>query len=185
MFSVKEQLAKIVSVKPLTAKRLREVLDYDMVSGLFTWKYPINNRIKVGDVAGYVCQGYWRISVDGETYLGHRLAWLYVKGEWPEVHIDHDDTNRSNNAFKNLREATVSQNHFNIGITASNTSGYKGVSWFKKTRKWRARITVNKKERTLGYFDMKEEAHEFYCLAADMLHGEFANHGTKELTCSA
>lgn len=128
----------------LTAKRAREVLDYDKISGFFTWKYPINNRIKVGDIAGYVTQGYWRISVDGTTYLGHRLAWLHVTGEWPKVHIDHDDTNRSNNAFKNLREATVSQNHFNIGLTASNTSGFKGVSWFKQRRKLRARITVNK-----------------------------------------
>jgi hypothetical protein len=175
MFTVSNQLCKI----ELTAERLREVLDYDKISGLFTWKYPINNRIKVGDIAGYIAQGYWRISVDGKTYLGHRLAWLYVTGEWPVLHIDHEDTNRSNNAFKNLREATVAQNHFNIGITASNTSGFKGVSWFNRTRKWRARITIEGCNKTIGYFETKEAAHKAYCQAAVKHYGEFANFGLR------
>lgn len=181
MFRVEDALAKIVSAcdRQLTAARVRSVLDYDQETGLFTWKYPINNRIKVGDIAGYIAQGYWRISVDGCTYLGHRLAWLYMTGEWPQHQIDHIDMKRSNNAWLNLREATHAQNHFNIGITASNRTGFKGVSWFKKTRKWRARITIGGKNKTIGYFETKEQAHDAYCNAASEHHGEFANFGRK------
>ena len=165
----------------LTAERLREVLSYEPETGEFTWlkPNPIGHRVKSGDLAGYFVQGYRRIAVDGRTYLGHRLAWLYMKGEWPANQVDHIDGNRGNNVWRNLREATHAQNHFNIGLTASNRTGFKGVSWFKKTRKWRARITVNRKEKTIGYFDTKEEAHSAYMSAANKLHGEFANFGHK------
>jgi hypothetical protein len=163
----------------LTAKRLREVIDYKPETGEFIWRYPINQGIHAGQQAGYVSQGYRRIGIDGSTYLAHRLAWLYMTGEWPKEQVDHADGNRGNNAWRNLREATHAENHFNIGIISTNKSGFKGVSWFRKTRKWRARITANGKERTIGYFDTKELAHEAYRKAASELHGQFANFGTK------
>jgi hypothetical protein len=163
----------------LTHSRLLQVLDYDQKTGVFTWKYPINNRIKVGNAAGWGSDGYINISIDGQIYGAHRLAWFFVTASWPKKQIDHIDGNRSNNSFSNLREATISQNHFNIGKTASNKTGFKGVSWFKRTRKWRARITVSRKGRTIGYFDTKEEAHEAYKAAAAEYHGEFANPGNQ------
>jgi len=38
-------------------------------------------------------------------------------------------------------------------IMSSNTSGYRGASWDKKGKKWRAYITINSKQKVLGYFD--------------------------------
>lgn len=165
-------------MKKLTAERLREVLHYEPQTGVFIWIAPINNRIKVGNKAGSGSNGYINISIDGEIYGAHRLAWLYMTGGWPAHQIDHADGNRSNNAFSNLREATVSQNHQNIGITAANRTGLKGVSLHKKTGKWRARIAIEKKGKTIGYFDTKEEAHAAYCEAASRHYGKFANFGT-------
>lgn len=64
--------------------------------------------------------------------------------------IDHIDRNGLNNQRNNLRLVTNSFNGQNV-IRKDNKSGYKGVTWFPNTRKWRAAITFNKKTITIGY----------------------------------
>jgi hypothetical protein len=135
----------------------------------------MTNSVKPGDVAGHLtAQGYWRISVDGRRYLAHRLAWLYVHGEWPAAQIDHVDLDKSNNRFANLREATNAQNKANTRARKDNTSGFKGASWDKRSGRWRARICVVGKDSHLGFFDSAETAHAAYCQAANEAFGEFA-----------
>lgn len=68
----------------LTAERLRSLLRYDPDTGTFVWAARTSNRIKIGDVAGRPHnRGYVAIGVDGRVYLAHRLAWLWVTGNWP------------------------------------------------------------------------------------------------------
>ena len=111
-----------------------------------------------------------------KAYLkAHRLAWFFVYGEWPQKQIDHINGNKSDNRISNLRLATASQNLSNKGITKSNTSGYKGVSFNRTKKKWMASIKVNKKSINLGYFLTPEEASEAYKAAAIKHHGEFAS----------
>src|SRR6185369_10895033 len=98
-------------------------------------------------------QGYWRIFIYGKAYLGHRLVWLYVYGEWPRGDIDHVNRTRSDNRLCNLRVATRSQNLGNMGRRPVNTSGYKGVTWHKRAEKWLAQISVNRKNIYLGLFN--------------------------------
>lgn len=157
----------------LAHDRLLEVLDYDPETGLFHWK-SAHQSVQVGDEAGYLDDGYVKISVDGRTYKAQRLAWFYVTGEWPEYDTDHKNTNRSDNRFDNLRPATRGQNMMNIGLKKHNTSGYKGVSFWKKTGKWKAQIQVNKVKIFLGYHDTPREAYEAFIFAALEHHGEFA-----------
>ncbi len=143
----------------LTAEYLRSVLHYDPETGLFTWKVRAANRVKVGDAAG--CpngDGYLHIKVQSRLYKAHRLAWLYMNGEWPKDQLDHINRNRSDNRIANLREVSHKQNQQNAGKSSTNTSGHTGVSWNKQNSKWRALIMHNRKLIHLGYFATLEEA---------------------------
>lgn len=166
----------------ITASYVRQILDYDPETGIFVWRVKRNNRIPAGSVAGRDNGlGYIRIGINGRNYKAHRLAWLITYGQWPSKHIDHIDGNRANNMISNLREASVSQNSMNRKLSIINTSGYKGVYWHTQVYKWQARIMIHGKAKHLGLFDTAEEAHAAYCLAADRLHGEFANYGIAEM----
>lgn len=165
----------------LTADRLREILNYDPKTGVFTRKIRTSNSVHIGDVTGYLnSKGYLQIHVNGKLYLAHRLAWFYVYGVWPKCLIDHKDTNRSNNRILNLREATNHQNLCNRSAQANNTSGEKGVSWDKQKRKYRAVIMVLRKQKFLGYFKTVKEAAVAYSDAAHKLQGEFFYKGTTQ-----
>jgi hypothetical protein len=89
--------------------------------------------------------------------------------------IDHKDTNTLNNQKENLRICTYSQNQRNSKLRKDNTSGYKGVSWKKKRNKWVAKISINSKQKHLGYFNDPKLAHDAYCKAAIEYFGDFAN----------
>lgn len=92
---------------------------------------------------------------------------------------DHVDLNRLNNQRGNLRIATHAENVQNHGRGRNNKSGFKGVYWRKKERRWHARIMYKSQRRGLGYYETAEEAYAAYCKAALELHGEFANLGVK------
>lgn len=158
----------------LTAAQLRELLHYDPSTGIFTWRVAPANNTPAGSVAGADCDGYRLIRVAGGRYRAHRLAWLYMTGEWPSCQVDHRDTDRSNNRWGNLRLATTSQNKANMGKRADNTSGFKGVRWYPPTKRWVAAIGFQGTRKTIGYFATPEAAHAAYCAEASRLFGEFA-----------
>lgn len=171
----------------LTEEILRQLLYYDPTTGVFTWLTKPGDERYVrtwntrfaGKTAGRTKpnkNGYLELGIDAKLYYSHRLAWLYMTGEWPKVNIDHEDTNKSNNAWENLREATVSQNGFNRGAEIGNATGYKGVIFFKQGNyeRYRSEISVNGTRYRLGYFHTPEEAHEAYGRASIKYHGEFA-----------
>jgi len=89
-------------------------------------------------------------------------------------YIDHVNGNVFDNRKKNLRKATASQNNCNRSKPKNNTSGYKGVTWRERLKKWEASININKKYYYLGAFKDKEEAAKAYNKLAKKLHGEFA-----------
>lgn len=91
-----------------------------------------------------------------------------------KAHIDHEDRNPLNNHKNNLRFCTYSENSRNRGKPTTNTSGYKGVSWFKRDKKWKAQIMVEGKGFCLGSFKNKIDAARAYNRAALKYHGEFA-----------
>lgn len=159
----------------ITAERIRELVSYDPENGIFTWRVKKARWLNVGDVAGRIGgNGYWSIKVDGRAYQAHRLAFLWMTGEWPTQHVDHVDLDRLNNRWVNLREASRSQNQHNLPKFSTNTSGYKGVSFHKCAGKWRATIRVNGKNLHLGYGATAEDAAELYAAAARKYFGDFA-----------
>lgn len=114
--------------------------------------------------------GYVVISIGGIRYGAHRLAWLYMHGELP-AQLDHEDDNRSNNAIKNLRKATYSQNNHKRNLN-NNPLGYKGVRY--RSGKFEANIRINGRITRLGFYQTVEEAAEAYKLAAKEHFEEFA-----------
>lgn len=164
--------------KILTADKLRDYLNYSPETGIFTWRTTRRRHWLLGTIAGAVHSGgYIRIYIDGREYYAHRLAWLYVHGEWPKHQIDHINGDRNDNRISNLREATSTQNHANTRIRSDNKTGMKGVSIHSGSGRWRARIMLGRKEKHLGFFETKEEAAEAYKAAAQERFGEFANPG--------
>ena len=161
----------------LTQEYLKSILDYDLDTGIFTWKVSKANRTKVGDVAGWSYNGYREIEINNKAYKAHRLAWLYVYGEMPKKLIDHVDGNRSNNKISNLREATYQENSENYKTPKTNKSGVKNVSWYKSLNKWVVSISIRKTKKTVGYYDDLELAELVAIEARNKYRGEFANHG--------
>lgn len=144
--------------KKLTQNKLKELLNYDPESGVFSWKLTPTNSVKVGASAGSLSHGYIRIMVDGKHYHAHRLAFLWMEGYFPENDVDHINRIKDDNRWCNLREVSRSCNIRNTGNPSTNTSGVKGVSWNKRDNKWQTMISVKGKQHNLGYFESLDNA---------------------------
>ena len=167
---------------------IRELLDYDPWTGELTWRsrrrdwfdtekdFKIWNIKHAGKPAGSIGQGYRKVSIFHKRYQAHRLIWLWMTGEWPGQHMDHINHDRSDNRWKNLREATQGQNTRNMSPSLANTSGVTGVHWDKNSHQWVARIMVNGKLFWIGRFGTKDEA-QAARLEAETIYGFHPNHG--------
>lgn len=147
-----------------SVEELRRMLAYDRVSGDFRWLHREDrerdwNTRFAGKIAGQILgNGYRYIMLGKKPRLAHRLAWLYMTGEWPTHQIDHINRDRADNRWDNLRAATNQQNQNNTGLRSTNKSGVKGVNYVAKKHRWQAMITVDYKQRFLGYFMTKDDA---------------------------
>ena len=164
-----------VSSSTLTADELRSIIDYDPITGIWTWKISQKGNIQRGRQAGNVDKstGYRRICINHILYRSARLAWFYMTGEWPPVDVDHDNTNRSDDRWSNLRLATDGNNMANANVRRDNTTCHKGVTYYKASGKYVARIRVDGNYIYLGSFEKKEDAAIAYVNAAIKYHGEF------------
>lgn len=153
--------------KRIAQARLQELVNYDPLTGIFTWRIK-RRKCRVGAAAGCKMRnGYIVIRLDDCLYYAHRLAWLYMTGKWPEPTVDHINRERADNRFANLREASLVQNAQNQG-KRNNRTGFTGV--YKENNKWRAEIRANGKRMRLGLFDSPEAAHVAYCEARKKYH---------------
>jgi hypothetical protein len=160
----------------ITRNRLMAVLDYDADTGIFLWKRSISRRVRVGERAGAInTKGYRQITIDGVPYVAHRLVWLITYDKWPTEQLDHINGDRDDNRVANLRQASQTQNKANGGAYRNNTSGYRGVSWHKRRKRWIAHIRVGGKRKSLGYFVTPDAAYTAYLAAAKDEFGEFAH----------
>lgn len=158
---------------PMSLEELKAILFYDPIAGIFIWKrenkgmtarlFPIAISKNTG--------GYNQIKIDYRRYRGSKLAWFYMTGEWPLFLIDHENRNRGDDSFKNLRPATYSQNAGNKKVNKNSKTGIKGVS--HSGRKFSAFCA----KKYLGTFETKEEAARAYEIAAKARYGVFASSG--------
>lgn len=160
----------------LQPERLRELLEYFPETGQWRWRVTNSMRAVAGSIAGYTDhRGYVYIGVDGVVYLAHRLAHLYMTGEWPPDQIDHENTNKNTNRWDNLRPATNQQNHGNMGKHKDNTSGFKNV-YYRRGRRmpWLVQIMARGELFHIGTFATAEEADVAAGVARQELFGEFS-----------
>jgi len=157
-------------MKELTQEHLKSRLSYNPETGVFTWL--VGQR--AGKIAGcFNNHGYSITQINGKLYSAHRLAWLYVHGKFPSTDLDHKNCVKTDNRICNLRECSKSENATNVGIRRTNKSGFKGVSWDKDRKKWRAKICIDGKKKYLGHFITPELASAAYEAKARELHGDF------------
>ena len=144
----------------ITQERLREVLTYDPLTGLFTRNYSYNNnQYRQGTIAGSFAGLYVMICIDKIYYPAHRLAWLYVYGVWPVV-IDHINGVRHDNRLVNLRNGTQ---RANTGNREYHRQGkLVGTSHDQKKNRWKSRINYMGKTYDIGSFGTDIEAHKQY-----------------------
>lgn len=172
-------------MKPhVTHEQARELLNYDPGTGVFTWK--VERRMgrtgkgrliaSPGDVAGGPMKstGYRQIVVAGRHYLEHRLAFLWMTGEWPTGQVDHLNGMRVDNRWVNLRDVSQAINTQNLRkARVDSNTGVQGVAYFKhgkRKKRFVAKVATDGQSKFLGYFATPEEAHEVYLKHKRALH---------------
>ena len=155
----------------LTQSRLKELLEYNPETGVFVWKVDRKRIAKAGDVAGgkNLANGYRRICIDYTNYLQHRLAFLYMTGEFPVNLVDHINGDRADNRWCNLRQANFEQNAYNKAMQSNNTSGHIGIRKPKGRDQW----IVQFQGKHVGCCSTLEEAKALYHQKASNQFGEF------------
>lgn len=174
-------------------KILKELLDYCPNTGAFIWRPrpEVNSfdrgwNVKyAGTAAGCINgNGYMYIGILGRRYKAHRLAWMYVYGDWPKDNIDHINHVRTDNRITNIREATKQDNQKNQSLYKTNTSGVSGVSWDKSKGRWVSYIKADRATIRLG---RHKQFFEAVCSrkSAENKYGFHPNHGMhRQPSCS-
>lgn len=156
-------------MKLMTHDILRCLFDYDP-EGYLTVRVRYNVGLRVGKRVG--CKkantsiGYRTVTVLGQTYLNHRLIFLWHHGYLPEMDIDHINRVRTDDRIENLREVSRQCNSRNSCIKRNSTSSVNGICWDKNRNKWFAHIKLDYKQRQLGRYE------DFYDAVAARLAAE-------------
>lgn len=156
----------------ITQEYLKECLNYNPETGIFTWKkrpfYHFNDE-RVWKIMNTRCfektcgsvdpiDGYISMSINNNKYRAHRLAFLYMVGFFPKCGVDHINRVKIDNRWRNLREASKKINAQNCGLSKTNTSGVKGVYWNRKKNRWVSQIKLNYKNKYLGSYKNFDDA---------------------------
>jgi hypothetical protein len=165
-------------------ERLHEIFFYE--DGKLFWREKnldsigrrngMKNKKRAGSLHPF---GYRKITIDGHTYMEHRLIWMMFHKDDKIDMIDHINNNRCDNRIENLRLACRSENMQNCILRKDNTSGVKGVNWNARDKKWTVSISTNGKRKSFGNYDDLELADLVVQMARSKNHGKFSNHGLK------
>lgn len=140
--------------------------DYERVAK-YSWRIDGTQRL-------YVSRTFWDGSTPGGRNV-HTMLHRFILSPIPKgMVVDHINGDGLDNRRCNLRLATPAQNSANQKRMSTNTTGFKGVSFYKRMGRWRATITVQRQKISLGYFDNPIDAARAYDTAAIELSGEFA-----------
>lgn len=153
----------MIRIKYPTQQEIKNVLDYNPKSGVFTWKTQLarDNRWNTkyaGKNAGNTKSRYIQIEINGIPYMAHRLAWIYVYGDEPFGDLDHKNRDKKSNWIDNLRLSNASINQINTDKKSYNKTGVVGVSWDKSRVAWMVHIGGAGNIKTVGRFKNFAEA---------------------------
>lgn len=156
----------------LTREAIQVFLRYDPVTGDFM---RLNKRGEWRPANGvHQATQYRVIGINHRPYLAHRLAFLYMTGEWPKNQVDHINGARADNRWVNLRDVTDGVNKQNRqGPQINNRLSQLGVSFCparRGTKKYVAQLVTAGKRVLCSYHYTAEEAHAAYIQAKRELH---------------
>ncbi len=142
-------------------QELNALFYYEASTGKLLWRYRFDrpvwfNEKYAGKEAGRKGdRGYRDVVINGAFYRSHRVIWAMLHDETP-IEIDHVNGIRDDNREENLRASNSSLNHRNYRMSTRNTSGFNGV--MRRKEKWEAYVRIDRKRRSLGFFEKKEDA---------------------------
>jgi hypothetical protein len=150
--------------------KLKEILNYNPASGLFTWMVDFKNHVKKGRIAGSISKhankNYICIHYNKYSHPAHILAWIFMTGKTPNNYIDHINGVGTDNRWCNLRDVSQSENMKNRAMAPiTSLSGITGVRHTRRSKKWVAKIYPNNQYIYIGSFSTKKAAVEARWLA--------------------
>ena len=159
----------------ITHEDLLAALNYDPLTGVFTWRSPGRRRVVGRTVGSWDMHGYLTVRLAKRSYKLHRLAWFYVTGSWPKNDIDHINGVRHDNRYSNLRDVPRKTNLENratiVGLPTK--TGLMGAYYDKRRNNYYARISHGNKNINLGCYETALEAHQSYLKAKSEIHAGF------------
>lgn len=156
----------------LTAARLRELLHYEPKTGVWTVIKAYGRR-RVGEKVDHILGKYRGITIDGKQYLSHRAAWLYMKGQWPTITVDHKNRKKNDNRWSNLRSASYQQQMCNSKLRSGTKSLHKGI--FKLKEVYKVYFDWDYQRTYLGTYKTLKEAMKVRTAYEIKFHKEFRN----------
>lgn len=168
---------------------LRTQFIYDADTGRIQYRKRVNKKRRVRDEAGNLFTlgaGTYRMVLaeypvgPAKRVFAHRVIWRLMTADEPPEQIDHFNGNTLDNRWDNLRDGSDGVNSRNRALHKNNTSGWCGVTWDAKRRKWVARMGLNGETFHLGVFSDKEEAGKV-AHDARIKHGFSERHGRSEV----
>jgi hypothetical protein len=160
-----------------SGETIKEWVSYDPETGIFNWIKKPSPRVRIFAAAGSLDKklGYVSIMLDRQSYLAHRMAFVYMTGKLPMGLVDHINGIRSDNRWINLRDATHSINQQNQKLPRSNCkSGALGVT--KNGKGFRATVGFKDKNYYSPTFNTLLEASAAYFAMKKLLHKGFVEH---------
>ena len=159
----------------LSYTEISALLKYEPETGKFYWlprtpdMFPDETKFSGGNVTrcktwnsryagkeaftGKHCRGYLQAGIMGYSTLAHRVAWVFITGDWPLDQIDHINGNRADNRADNLRAVSNQENSRNMTLSKRNKTGVCGVCWNQGQSKWMASIRFGGRNVNLGLYD--------------------------------
>jgi sulfur relay (sulfurtransferase) DsrC/TusE family protein len=150
-------------------------LFYEEATG-YPWSTRSNGEAYKKPIKRIVAQshGYTCVKVNGKMVKWHRLVWeFFNNAPIPnDMVVDHADNNQGNNKMSNLQLLSVKENVSKCRVHRDNSSGYPGVCWAAREKKFLANIKINGVTRHLGYFSDPEAAYKAFLKAKIQYSGE-------------
>ena len=119
-------------------------------------------------------RGFYVCGFDPVTKKNVKMHRLIMQVENRHDVVDHKDGNFLNNTRENLRVCNQAQNAMNANARRGSSSQHKGVSWCKRSRKWKSAIMFEGKSVTIGKYTSEKAAAAEYNKYAKIYHGEYA-----------